>query len=82
MKAVEDVRERGETNRQRAVSTARGSFRKSKDIGMMTNLVWSFRMKPDNGYQLIFAEVPGGTIVEVVRSGQPVLAKLAELRFR
>lgn len=55
---------------------------KGKDIGILTNCAWSFRMKSRIGYALISAEVPTGTIVEVTRSGRPVQGKLVELPFR
>jgi glycine cleavage system aminomethyltransferase T len=53
-----------------------------KDIGMMTNCTWSFRMKSNIGYALISAEVPVDTVVEVVRSGRPVQGRLVDLPFR
>ncbi len=50
-------------------------------IGMMTNCVWSPRMKANIGYALISAAVPAGETVHVMRDGGPVAAKLVELPF-
>jgi glycine cleavage system aminomethyltransferase T len=50
-------------------------------VGMMTNCVWSPRMKANIGYALISATVPAGETVEVMRSGGAAAAKLVELPF-
>ncbi len=52
-----------------------------RDMGMMTNCVWSYRMKANIGYALISADVPAGTQVQVMRANGPVAAKLVELPF-
>ena len=52
-----------------------------KRIGMMTNCVWSPRMKANIGYALIDASVPAGGTVQVLRDQGPVAAKLVELPF-
>jgi glycine cleavage system aminomethyltransferase T len=50
-------------------------------IGMMTNCVWSFRMKANIGYALVSADVGAGAAVHVMRAGGPVSARLVELPF-
>lgn len=52
-----------------------------KHIGMMTNCVWSPRMKANIGYALIDAFVPVGEVVQVLRDNGPVAARLVELPF-
>jgi glycine cleavage system aminomethyltransferase T len=52
-----------------------------KRVGMMTNCVWSPRMKCNIGYALIDASVPAGEMVEVMRGQGPVAARLVELPF-
>lgn len=52
-----------------------------KRIGMMTNCVWSPRMKANIGYALIEASVPAGETVQVQRDQGPVTARLVELPF-
>jgi glycine cleavage system aminomethyltransferase T len=55
--------------------------RRGQRIGMMTNCVWSPRMKANIGYALIDANVPVGETVQVLRDQGPVDAKLVELPF-
>ena len=55
--------------------------RNGQRIGMMTNCVWSPRMKANIGYALIDAAVPAGDIVQVQRDLGSVSAKLVELPF-
>jgi aminomethyltransferase len=50
-------------------------------IGMMTNCVWSPRLKANIGYALIDAGVPAGGTVQVLRDKGPVSARLVELPF-
>ena len=56
-------------------------LRDGRRIGMMTNCVWSPRMKANIGYALIDASVPAGETVQVLRDQGPVAAKLVELPF-
>jgi len=55
--------------------------RNGQRIGMMTNCVWSPRLKANIGYALIDAGVPAGETVQVLRDQGPVSAKLVELPF-
>ena len=55
--------------------------RNGQRIGMMTNCVWSPRLKANIGYALIDAGVPAGETVQVMRDEGPVPAKLVELPF-
>ncbi|MGL4236185.1 glycine cleavage T C-terminal barrel domain-containing protein [Tabrizicola sp.] len=50
-------------------------------IGMMTNCVWSFRMKANIGYALVGAGAKVGETVQVMRAKGPVTARLVELPF-
>ncbi len=50
-------------------------------IGMMTNCVWSPRMKANIGFALIDASVPAGETVQLQRDTGLVSAKLVELPF-
>jgi aminomethyltransferase len=50
-------------------------------IGMMTNCVWSPRMKANIGFALIEASVPAGETVQVQRDKGLVSAQLVELPF-
>jgi glycine cleavage system aminomethyltransferase T len=52
-----------------------------RKVGMMTNCVWSPRMKSNIGYALIAAEVAAGETVQVQRDGGPVAARLVPLPF-
>jgi glycine cleavage system aminomethyltransferase T len=52
-----------------------------KHVGMMTNCVWSPRMKSNIGYALIDVLSQVGDRVVVMRSGGPVNAKLVHLPF-
>ena len=52
-----------------------------RHVGMMTNCVWSYRMKANIGYALVAADVAAGGTVQVMRSGGPVAARLVELPF-
>jgi glycine cleavage system aminomethyltransferase T len=56
-------------------------LRNGQRIGMMTNCVWSPRMKSNIGYALIDASVPAGDTVQVMRDHGPVSANLVELPF-
>ncbi len=56
-------------------------LRGGKRIGLMTNCVWSPRLKANIGYALIEAGVPAGETVQVLRDQGPVAAKLVELPF-
>ncbi len=56
-------------------------LRGGQRIGMMTNCVWSPRMKANIGYALIDASVPAGDTVQVIRDQGPVAANLVELPF-
>jgi aminomethyltransferase len=56
-------------------------LRDGKRIGMMTNCVWSPRMKANIGYALIDASVLAGETVQVLRDQGQVAAKLVELPF-
>jgi aminomethyltransferase len=49
--------------------------------GVMTNCVWSPRMKANIGYALISVEVPVGEEVEIVRASGPTRARLVDLPF-
>ncbi|MBK6469029.1 MAG: glycine cleavage system protein T [Rhodobacter sp.] len=50
-------------------------------IGMMTNCVWSYRMKANIGFVLIDAAVPMGTEVAVARANGPTVGKLVDIPF-
>ena len=50
-------------------------------VGMMTNCMWSFRMKANIGYALISADVKAGETVDVIRDGGRVASKLTNLPF-
>jgi glycine cleavage system aminomethyltransferase T len=50
-------------------------------VGMMTNCVWSPRMKTNIGYALISVQVQAGQTVQVLRDHGPVSARLVELPF-
>jgi aminomethyltransferase len=50
-------------------------------IGMLTNCVWSYRMKANIGFVLIDAAVPVGTDVAVARTGGVTAGKLVDLPF-
>jgi glycine cleavage system aminomethyltransferase T len=52
-----------------------------KRMGMMTNCVWSPRMKCNIGYALVDVAAEVGNHVEVMRAQGPVGAKLVELPF-
>jgi aminomethyltransferase len=52
-----------------------------KQIGKMTNCIWSPRMKANIGYALISASVGVGETVMIARAAGPVAAKLVELPF-
>nr|WMC98788.1 glycine cleavage T C-terminal barrel domain-containing protein [Aminobacter aminovorans] len=55
--------------------------RNGQCIGMMTNCVWSPRMKANIGYALVDADVPTGETVQVLRDHGPVAARLVDLPF-
>jgi aminomethyltransferase len=55
--------------------------RNGQRIGMMTNCVWSPRMRANIGYALIDAGVPVGETVQVQRDTGPVKARLVPLPF-
>jgi aminomethyltransferase len=50
-------------------------------IGMLTNCVWSYRLKANIGFVLIDATVPVGTEVTVARAGGPAQGKLVDIPF-
>ncbi len=50
-------------------------------IGMLTNCVWSYRMKANIGFTLVDRSVPVGTKVLVERRKGPVAGKLVEIPF-
>jgi glycine cleavage system aminomethyltransferase T len=52
-----------------------------KHMGMMTNCVWSPRMKANIGYALVSVEAKIGTTVEIKRPSGLVAAQLVELPF-
>lgn len=52
-----------------------------KSVGMMTNCVWSPRMKANIGYALISVDVSVGETVQVMRDSGPVEARLVDLPF-
>jgi glycine cleavage system aminomethyltransferase T len=56
-------------------------FQNGQHIGMMTNCVWSPRLKANIGYALISVAAKTGTIVEISRSTGKVSARLVELPF-
>jgi aminomethyltransferase len=56
-------------------------IRNGQRIGMMTNCVWSPRLKANIGYALIDAGVPAGETVQVMRDQGAVSANLVELPF-
>ena len=51
-------------------------------IGMLTNCVWSWRMKANIGFVLIDAAVPVGTEVTVARASGPARGKLVDIPFQ
>ena len=55
--------------------------RHGQRIGMMTNCVWSPRLKANIGHAQIDAQVPAGDTVQVLRDQGPVAARLVELPF-
>ncbi len=52
-----------------------------RKVGMMTNCVWSLRMKANIGYALIAVEHQVGDIVEIARPTGTSAARLVELPF-
>jgi glycine cleavage system aminomethyltransferase T len=56
-------------------------FQNGERLGMMTNCVWSPRMKANIGYALISVAAKVGTTVEINRPSGMVSAKLVELPF-
>jgi len=50
-------------------------------IGMLTNCVWSYRMKANIGYVLVDSAVPLGTEVLVSRNTGPTAGKLVDIPF-
>ena len=50
-------------------------------IGMMTNCVWSYRLRANIGFVLIDSAVPVGTEVMVARASGPVRGCLVDLPF-
>lgn len=52
-----------------------------RQVGMLTNCVWSYRMKANIGYVLVSADVPSGTTVSVQRATGPVSGRLVDLPF-
>jgi len=58
-----------------------GVFVDGKRIGMMTNCVWSYRMKANIGFTLVDASVAAGTVVTVERQNGPVEGRLTTIPF-
>jgi glycine cleavage system aminomethyltransferase T len=56
-------------------------MRNGRRIGMMTNCVWSPRLKSNIGYALVSISAKPGDMVTVERPRGPVSAKLVELPF-
>jgi glycine cleavage system aminomethyltransferase T len=56
-------------------------FQNGQHIGMMTNCVWSPRLKANIGYALISVAAKTGTTVEISRPTGKVSAQLVELPF-
>jgi glycine cleavage system aminomethyltransferase T len=56
-------------------------FQNGQHIGMMTNCVWSPRLKANIGYALISVAAKTGTTVEISRPTGNVSAQLVELPF-
>ncbi len=52
-----------------------------RELGSMTNCVWSPRMQRNIGYALISVDAAAGDRVEVMRDQAPVPAELVELPF-
>ena len=52
-----------------------------RKVGVMTNCVWSPRLKSNIGYALISVEAALGDEVEIARPSAPVRAKLVDLPF-
>lgn len=52
-----------------------------RPIGMMTNCVWSYRMKANIGFVLVDRAVEAGAAVEVARAGGPGTGTLVALPF-
>ena len=52
-----------------------------KSVGMLTNCVWSYRMKANIGFGMVQSEISAGTEVTVNRPKGPVSARLVELPF-
>jgi glycine cleavage system aminomethyltransferase T len=50
-------------------------------IGMLTNCVWSWRIKANIGFVLIDAAVPVGTEVFVARTAGPTAGRLVDIPF-
>jgi aminomethyltransferase len=50
-------------------------------IGMLTNCVWSYRMKANIGFVLVDSAVPVGTEVKVARMQGPAQGRLVEIPF-
>jgi glycine cleavage system aminomethyltransferase T len=56
-------------------------FQDGRPIGMMTNCVWSPRMKANIGYALISASVKAGSVVQIKRQSGMTSARLVDLPF-
>jgi glycine cleavage system aminomethyltransferase T len=56
-------------------------FQNGERVGMMTNCVWSPRMKANIGYALISVDAKIGTSVEISRPDGVGVAQLVELPF-
>jgi aminomethyltransferase len=54
---------------------------KERRVGMMTNCVWSPRMKANIGYALISVDVKPGDTVQIMRPAGVTDARLVELPF-
>lgn len=55
--------------------------RNGASVGMMTNCVWSPRMRANIGYALISVDTSVGQSVQVMRDTGPVTARLVDLPF-
>ena len=52
-----------------------------KDLGHLTNCVWSYRMKKNIGFGLVASDCKAGDAVTVHKSEQAIAARLVELPF-
>jgi aminomethyltransferase len=52
-----------------------------KQVGNLTNCVWSYRLKKNIGFALLSTECSAGDTVEVVKEGRALAGKLTQLPF-